>query len=277
MACLGIWRAGPFQDNAAQKIRSVSTTDRVQIAHKTPEVRGMARIWMGLASPLLWLSLVIRPHPSTAELLRTDIAIASHAPVSDDWRVSPPVLRGRMATLRELRIADAPALHALVASEAVSRFVAPAPGSAAAFERFIERMRSKRREGSHISFAIVPNELDAAAGLFQIRRLHDPLPTAEWGFALAPAYWGTGMFVDAARLAARFVFDWLRVDRLEARAAMSNGRGTAALRKLGAVHEATLRRAVLRNGEYVDQGLWSILKTDWGQAHHIWRPDAHVH
>jgi ribosomal-protein-serine acetyltransferase len=44
---------------------------------------------------------------------------------------------------------------------------------------------------------------------------------------------------------------------------VANGRGNGALRKVGAVQEGVLRRSFLRNGEYHDQVLWSILAEDW--------------
>jgi RimJ/RimL family protein N-acetyltransferase len=50
---------------------------------------------------------------------------------------------------------------------------------------------------------------------------------------------------------------------MEARAATANGRGNAALRKLGAVQEGVLRRSFLRNGVHYDQVLWGILAEDW--------------
>jgi RimJ/RimL family protein N-acetyltransferase len=59
------------------------------------------------------------------------------------------------------------------------------------------------------------------------------------------------------------VFDEANVHRLEARSAVPNGRGNGAIRKLGAVNEGVLRKAVLRNGRWIDQHMWSILDTDW--------------
>ena len=56
-----------------------------------------------------------------------------------------------------------------------------------------------------------------------------------------------------------FAFETLGVRRLEARAAVANGRGNGALRKIGAVQEGILRRSFLKNGQYLDQMLWSIL------------------
>ena len=50
-----------------------------------------------------------------------------------------------------------------------------------------------------------------------------------------------------------------------ARAAILNGRGTGALRKIGAMQEGILRKSFLRNGQYLDQALWTILDEDWKQ------------
>jgi RimJ/RimL family protein N-acetyltransferase len=60
-----------------------------------------------------------------------------------------------------------------------------------------------------------------------------------------------------------FAFDVASVVRLEARAAISNGRGNGALRKLGAVQEGVLRRSFFRGGAYHDQVMWSVLAEDW--------------
>ena len=65
-------------------------------------------------------------------------------------------------------------------------------------------------------------------------------------------------------------FDVIGVHRLEARACAANVRGNAALKKIGAVHEGVLRRSFQRDGEFLDQVLWTVLKEDWLQAKVIW-------
>ena len=107
---------------------------------------------------------------------------------------------------------------------------------------------------------------DTAIGIFQLRELEPGFATAEWGFAIGSAFWGTGVFADSAELLVRFAFETVGVHRLEARAAVKNGRGNGALRKMGAVQEGVLRRSFLKNGEYHDQVLWSILDEDWAGA-----------
>ena len=114
--------------------------------------------------------------------------------------------------------------------------------------------------------------METAIGLFQVRQLEPGFATAEWGFAIGSSFWGTGMFIDGAEMVVRFAIETLGVLRLEARAAVANGRGNGALRKLGAVQEGVLRRSFLKNGQFLDQMLWSILAEEWRQAKAVWGP-----
>lgn len=187
-----------------------------------------------------------------------------------DWRQALPVLTGRKLTLRELRLSDAPTLLAMLTTEEVERFISPPPTTVEGFERFILWTQRQREAGQYICFGIVPEGMQHAVGLFQVRQLDPTFQTAEWGFALGSAYWGTGLFVEGARLVIDFVFDTVGSHRLEARAAVQNGRGNGALTKVGAIKEAVLRRSFLRNGHYLDQVLWSIVREDWLRSKVVW-------
>jgi RimJ/RimL family protein N-acetyltransferase len=188
---------------------------------------------------------------------------ATAATTTTDWRSGLPVLAGSNFTLRELRTDDAASLLAMLTTEEVARFISPPPTTVEGFERFIVWAHRERLAGNYACFAVVPSGMDTAIGIFQVRALEPGFGTAEWGFALGSQYWGTGLFVDGARLVLDFAFDVVGARRLEARAAAANGRGNGALRKIGAVQEGVLRRSFLRNGQYHDQVLWSILAEDW--------------
>ncbi len=191
---------------------------------------------------------------------------AAGAAVSTDWRQGLPALRGAKVTLRELRPSDAAPLFAMLSSEDVSRFISPPPCSVEGFERFIAWALRQRLAGAYACFAVTLQGTGTAIGIFQLRELDPGFGTAEWGFAIGSAYWGSGVFLDGAGLMAEFAFDVVGVHRLEARAAVRNGRGNGALRKLGAVQEGVLRKSFLKNGEYLDQVLWTILDHEWRQA-----------
>lgn len=187
-----------------------------------------------------------------------------------DWRAGLPTLTGTRVTLRELRMSDAASLLASLTTEAVARFISPPPTTAEGFERFIAWTHRQRAAGQYVCFAVVARGATAAVGLFQVRSLSRDFDSAEWGFALDSECWGTGMFVDGAELTLEFAFDTVGVRRLEARAALANGRGNGALQKMGATQEAVLRESFLRRGAYLDQALWTILGTEWRRAKAVW-------
>lgn len=174
-----------------------------------------------------------------------------------------PLLQTSHTMLRELRLTDASSLLALLSTEEVSKFLSPPPTTIDGYVKFIEWAKRERRAGRHACFAIVPRGGEHAVGIFQVRRMGSGWDTAEWGFAMGSGYWGTGLFLPSAEAVVRFAFDRLDVHRLEARAALRNGRGTGALLKVGARQEAVLRRGLVRHGEYLDQGLWVILRDEW--------------
>lgn len=186
------------------------------------------------------------------------------------WTAGLPVLAGEGFALRELRLADAPSLLALLTTEEVSRFISPPPTTLEGFERFIQWTEREREAGRYLSFAIVPVGHDTAVGLFQVRRLDTRFDAAEWGFALASEYWGSGLFQKGADIVLRFVFDVVGVTRLEARAVVENTRGNAALQKIGAVKEGILRKSFLRGGRQMDQALWAIIDEDWYRSKAVW-------
>jgi ribosomal-protein-alanine N-acetyltransferase len=193
-------------------------------------------------------------------------ATTSRDVVSTDWRSGLPVLTGKQVVLRELRQTDAPSLFALLTAEEVSRFISPPPTTVDGFERFIAWTLRQRSAGSYACFAVTLQGSDTAIGIFQIRETESGFGTAEWGFAIGSAFWGSGAFQDGAALMLEFAFATVGVHRLEARAAIQNGRGNGALRKIGAVQEGVLRQSFFRHGKYYDQALYAILADDWRAA-----------
>jgi ribosomal-protein-alanine N-acetyltransferase len=188
---------------------------------------------------------------------------AEVAAPDDAWKTCTPVLSSDKATIRGLLSEDAPSLFTLCTTEPVGRFIWPPPSSAARFQQFIDWTRDQQTTGRQICFAVVPAGENMAAGLFQIRQLEPNFISAEWGFVVGERYWGTGLFMDAARLVLDFLFTTVGVNRLEARTVVTNGRANGALKKLGAVQEGTLRKGFCTEGRRFDQYMWSILADDW--------------
>jgi ribosomal-protein-alanine N-acetyltransferase len=175
--------------------------------------------------------------------------------------------------LREVQASDAESLLALLTTPEITRFISTPPSSAEGFERFIAASQRLRANGKGACFAVTLRGFDTAIGIFQVRQVgaavDEPtqiggaIDTAEWGFAIGSPFWGTGIFEQSAALVMEFAFEQVRVNRLEARCAVKNGRGGKALMKVGAVPEGVLRKALACGTEYLDQMLYAIVRQDW--------------
>ena len=224
------------------------------------------------------------PNPSPIRFEGLDTpAAALHAAVTPatrqhadiGWRHALPILGGAHARLRELAPADAPSLLTMLTTEEVTRFISPPPTTVREFERFIEWTHRERAAGTQVVYGILPAGYDVAMGLIQLRQMSPRFLVAEWGFALGSPFWGSGVFMDSARLVLDLAFTEIGIHRLEARSAVQNGRGNGVLRKLGAVQEGLLRQSLPRRGTFLDQVLWSILAEDWLQAKAVWSATIH--
>jgi RimJ/RimL family protein N-acetyltransferase len=208
-----------------------------------------------------------------------DAAVIWQEPVTEvvttDWKQGLPTLTAQGVTLRELRTSDAQSLFTVLTTEEVTRFISPPPSTVEGFEKFIAWTLRQRTAGSYACFAVTVKGSDTAIGIFQLRETEPGFGTAEWGFAIGSAFWGTGVFQAGAEQMLRFAFDTVGAHRLEARAAVQNGRGNGALVKVGAVQEGVLRKSFLKDGQYVDQALYGIVAEDWRAMRQVASPVVH--
>ena len=149
------------------------------------------------------------------------------------------------------RASDASSLHD--ADQEASRFISAPPTSVEGFERFFIAWTLRQRvAGTYACFAVTLKGFDTAIGIFQYPLERDSAPR-NGASRSACRFWGSGVFQHSAELVLQFAFETLGVHRLEARAAVANGRGNGALLKVGAVQEAVLARSLALNGGYLDQ------------------------
>ena len=192
----------------------------------------------------------------------------------EGWTEEVPHLRGELTTLREIAASDCYPLFALFSDPAVTAHMAPPPPTLAKFAGFIEWSYQQREQGRGVCFGIVPDGMDVAVGILQIR--FDPtIEGAEWGFVLSTHFWSTGVFSDAANTLAEFAFTTMRLERLEARVAQRNQRGHAAVQKLGARFESMLPSTSPQGVPRDPESVFGLREHDWRNRPQDPRASAH--
>jgi RimJ/RimL family protein N-acetyltransferase len=178
----------------------------------------------------------------------------------DRWRAALPQRAGRV-TLREVRTSDTRFLESLFLDAEIQRFAPGLPATVAAVEQYVEWAERMPSDGRKVCLAVA---IEARLiGVIHAWPLEPTATTVEWGFVLGRAYWGRGLFQEAAAAFISSAIHQLGVVRFEARTAVMNARGAAALTRLGARQEGMLRQAFDINDQRVDCVLWSILAAEW--------------
>jgi ribosomal-protein-alanine N-acetyltransferase len=178
------------------------------------------------------------------------------------WREPPPALHGNLTTLREVAPSDVYPLFALFSDPVVTAYMAPPPPTLAKFAGFIEWSFQQREQGRGVCFGIVPEGMDVAVGILQVR-MTESLSRTEWGFVLSTYFWSTGVFYDAADLLAEFAFGTMGIERLEAHIATRNRRASAAVQRLGARFETTREVASPQGIPRDAESVWTLREYDW--------------
>lgn len=173
------------------------------------------------------------------------------------------VLHGPTLTLRYATPDDAPALLSLAGDREVTRFFSWGPYlSVGEPLAYISTLAGQRERGDQLDLLIV-HRVDGPIGVVGLSELARRDRRAVVGTWLGRRWWGRGANFEAKALVCRLAFSQLGIERLGAYADVENDRSKAALRRIGFVHEGTLR-AWHRHGDDVhDVELFSLLRADW--------------
>jgi ribosomal-protein-alanine N-acetyltransferase len=133
----------------------------------------------------------------------------------------------------------------------------------AAFRRRLRRYAREVREDSGIAFFIFRKEDDALLGgitLSHIRR--GVTQSCSVGYWMGSRYTRQGYMSDALSTVVRFVFEGLRLHRLEAACVPTNEPSKAVLRRCGFAEEGAAREYLCINGVWRDHILFATLSSD---------------
>lgn len=179
-----------------------------------------------------------------------------------------PELQGRTTLLRPPQLSD----HAAWAQlRSASRdFLEPweprwSPDtlSRSAFRRRLRRYARDVRDDNGIAFFVFRKEDAALVGgitLSNIRR--GVMQSCSVGYWIGERFARQGYTADALATVVHFVFNGLRLHRLEAACVPSNAASRSLLLKSGFVEEGSARKYLCINGTWRDHTLFAILASD---------------
>ena len=129
----------------------------------------------------------------------------------------------------------------------------------------IQFLLAQRAQGRMFSFAILEKESGQYAGSSSYLALEPAHRRLEIGFTwLSPRWQRTHVNTGAKFLLMRYAFEQLGCIRVEFKTDALNAKSRAALKRIGAVEEGTLRQhMVCHDGRLRDSVYFSVLDSEW--------------
>ncbi|MFA7533959.1 MAG: GNAT family N-acetyltransferase [Tissierellaceae bacterium] len=178
-------------------------------------------------------------------------------------RIQPTLETDRLI-LRPFLLSDAKIVQKLAGDYkiAVTTLNIPHPYEDGMAESWIGTHSENFKEGNGVTYAIVnksDGSLIGAIGLM-INKVHR---RAELGYWIGVPFWNRGYCTEASKVIVQYGFEKLDINKIFARALVSNTGSWKVMEKTGMSYEGTLKHEVLKDGIPLDLKTYAIIREDY--------------
>lgn len=164
--------------------------------------------------------------------------------------------------LRSFVIGDVEAaFHNWMSDEKVTEFLRwPTHEDIAVSERVIkEWIEEYEKDKSFYQWAIVPKDLNEPIGTISVVDMNERVDMVHIGYCIGSKWWGNGYMTEAFSGIIPFLFEEVKVQRIEAQHDPNNPASGKVMEKCGLKYEGTLRKADWSNKGIVDAAMYALL------------------
>lgn len=177
----------------------------------------------------------------------------------------PVVLAGRAVRLEPLSLHHLPALCEVGLDEELWRWTLTRVRNAEDMRRYVESALADQARGTALPFATVEQGSGRVVGSTRFANLVRADRRVEIGWSWIARPWQcSAVNTEAKYLMLRHAFERLEMNRVELKTDALNARSRAAILRLGAREEGTLRRHMIAaDGRVRDTVYFSIIDAEW--------------
>lgn len=182
--------------------------------------------------------------------------------------LGPITLTGRHIRLEPMRLGHAAGLLEAGRSDDVWTWLPAKPSTPESMDRWISRTLGSEAQGREYPFVVVRLADQRIIGSTRYLDVQEEDRTTEIGWTwYAPETWGSVVNPEAKFLLMRHAFEDWHAIRVALKTDVKNVHSQAAIKKLGASYEGTLRnQRIRRDGSFRDTVLFSIIDSEWPDA-----------
>ena len=186
-----------------------------------------------------------------------------------DWPAPlPPVsLPGKLVSLEHLCEAHFAELLTFAENTEIWRYLTSRPKTPDLMRAYLEGLLRDYAGGAALPFVVRRQSSDEIVGITRFKSLSREHRKALVGSWYAPSTWGSGCNTEGKLLLLKYGFESLGCLRIEFQVDSRNRRSAAALAKMGAVDEGTLRSYIVTGDGYRrDSIIFSVLDSEWPEV-----------
>ena len=184
-----------------------------------------------------------------------------------------PVIETPRLLLRQIESRDAEALFATFSDEEVMEFYGQLPHQTMDDTlAMIGRQQQGYAARSSIRWGVTLRGEDEVIGSVGLFLFDEGYRRATTGYELRRAYWRGGVMSEALAAVLSFGFGVMGLHRIEAVVDDVNERSKGLLRKLGFMHEGTLRQRFYFRDRFLDEHYFGLLRDEWLQSRELKEP-----
>lgn len=186
----------------------------------------------------------------------------------DPWhgdRPAPVTLKGRVVRLEPLEYAHEADLLVAAQHEEIWRWTIAEPRTPELMHEYVATALRERDDGRALPFAVRHRASGRVIGSTRYHGISKADRGIEIGWTwYAPEHWRSPVNTECKYLLLTHAFERLECIRVELKTDARNLRSQAAIGRLGAVEEGTLRsKVIMRDGHRRDSVYFSILDREW--------------
>lgn len=181
----------------------------------------------------------------------------------DDIFTHFPRIETEHLILRQIQSSDAAAMFAFFSDEEVVDLDDKRHHSLEESQEFIGKLQAWYRKHENVEWGITLKGSDVLIGTCGFYGFDEGFQRADIGYELLKAHWRQGIMSEALTAILTFAFTTMGLHRIDAVVYEWNGRSQGILRKLGFMHEGTLRQRYFYYDHFWNELHFGLLKDEW--------------
>jgi N-acetyltransferase len=179
--------------------------------------------------------------------------------------IEPVTLRGSVVALEPMRMDHVDALTRVGLDPELWRWIPSSVSSAEEMRRYVATALDEQRRGVSLPFVIITRGTEQVVGSTRYGNIDLANRRLEIGWTwVTAAHQRTAVNTEAKLLLLTHAFERLQVNRVELKTDALNLKSRAAITRLGAIEEGTLRKhLVTSTGRIRDTVYFSIIDSEW--------------